>query len=199
METAKEQMLRGELYDAEDPALAQERRHAKEICWQANQLPPSQADQRHALLRGLFGGTDGAFTILPDFWCDYGWNIRIGKNFYANHGLVILDAAPVTIGNNVFIAPNVGLYTAGHPLDVRRRNQYFEYAKPITIGDNVWIGGGVQVMPGVTIGACSVVAGGSVVVKDVPAGVVVAGNPARVIRTLDATQTSEQAPRRIIL
>ncbi len=199
METAKEQMLRGELYDAEDPALAQERKHAKEICWQANQLPPSQADQRHALLRGLFGGTDGAFTILPDFWCDYGWNIRIGKNFYANHGLVILDAAPVTIGNNVFIAPNVGLYTAGHPLDVRRRNQYFEYAKPITIGDNVWIGGGVQVMPGVTIGACSVVAGGSVVVKDVPAGVVVAGNPARVIRTLDATQTSEQAPRRIIL
>lgn len=198
METAKEQMLRGELYDAEDPALAQERRHAKEICWQANQLPPSQADKRHALLRGLFGGTDGAFTILPDFWCDYGWNIRIGKNFYANHGLVILDAAPVTIGNNVFIAPNVGLYTAGHPLDVRRRNQYFEYAKPITIGDNVWIGG-VQVMPGVTIGACSVVAGGSVVVKDVPAGVVVAGNPARVIRTLDATQTSEQAPRRIIL
>ena len=193
METAKEQMLRGELYDAEDPALAQERRHAKEICWQANQLPPSQADKRHALLRGLFGGTDGAFTILPDFWCDYGWNIRIGKNFYANHGLVILDAAPVTIGNNVFIAPNVGLYTAGHPLDVRRRNQYFEYAKPITIGDNVWIGGGVQVMPGVTI------AGGSVVVKDVPAGVVVAGNPARVIRTLDATQTSEQAPRRIIL
>ena len=123
METAKEQMLRGELYDAEDPALAQERKHAKEICWQANQLPPSQADQRHALLRGLFGGTDGAFTILPDFWCDYGWNIRIGKNFYANHGLVILDAAPVTIGNNVFIAPNVGLYTAGHPLDVRRRNQ----------------------------------------------------------------------------
>ena len=199
METAKEQMLRGELYDAEDPALAQERKHAKEICWQANQLPPSQADQRHALLRGLFGGTDGAFTILPDFWCDYGWNIRIGKNFYANHGLVILDAAPVTIGNNVFIAPNVGLYTAGHPLDVRRRNQYFEYAKPITIGDNVWIGGGVQVMPGVTIGACSVVAGGSVVVKDVPAGVVVAGNPARVIRTLYATQTSEQAPRRIIL
>ena len=199
METAKEQMLRGELYDAEDPALAQERKHAKEICWQANQLPPSQADQRHALLRGLFGGTDGAFTILPDFWCDYGWNIRIGKNFYANHGLVILDAAPVTIGNNVFIAPNVGLYTAGHPLDVRRRNQYFEYAKPITIGDNVWIGGGVQVMPGVTIGACSVVAGGSVVVKDVPAGVVVAGNPARLIRTLDATQTSEQAPRRIIL
>ena len=199
METAKEQMLRGELYDAEDPALAQERRHAKEICWQANQLPPSQADKRHALLRGLFGGTDGAFTILPDFWCDYGWNIRIGKNFYANHGLVILDAAPVTIGNNVFIAPNVGLYTAGHPLDVRRRNQYFEYAKPITIGDNVWTGGGVQVMPGVTIGACSVVAGGSVVVEDVPAGVVVAGNPARVIRTLDATQTSEQAPRRIIL
>ena len=199
METAKEQMLRGELYDAENPSLSQERRHAKEICWQANQLPPSQADKRHALLRGLFGGTDGAFTILPDFWCDYGWNIRIGKNFYANHGLVILDAAPVTIGNNVFIAPNVGLYTAGHPLDVRRRNQYFEYAKPITIGDNVWIGGGVQVMPGVTIGACSVVAGGSVVVKDVPAGVVVAGNPARVIRTLDATQTSEQAPRRIIL
>lgn len=199
MATAKEQMLRGELYNAEDPALAQERNYAKEICWQANQLPPSQADKRYELLRGLFGGTDGVFTILPDFWCDYGWNIRLGKNFYANHGLVILDEAPVTIGNNVFIAPNVGLYTAGHPLDVRRRNQYFEYAKPITIGDNVWIGGGVQVMPGVTIGACSVVAGGSVVVKDVPAGVVVAGNPAHIIRELDPTETSEQPPRRIIL
>ena len=104
----------------------------------------------------------------------------------------MLDGAPVTIGDNVFIAPNVGLYTAGHPLDVRQRNRYLEYAKPITIGNNVWIGGGVQVMPGVTIGDCSVIAGGSVVVKDVPAGVVVGGNPARVIRELTEEEISEE-------
>lgn len=188
MATVKERMQRGELYNAEDPELAQERAKAKEICWQANRLPISEQDARTELLRQILGSTDGDFTIMPDFWCDYGYNIHLGKNFYANHGLVVLDCAPVTIGDNVFIAPNVGLYTAGHPLDVRQRNRYLEYAKPITIGDNVWIGGGVQVMPGVTIGACSVVAGGSVVVKDVPAGTLVGGNPARVIRALTAEE-----------
>lgn len=191
METEKERMLRGGLYNAEDPALAQERVRAKEICWQINHLPISEEAQRNGLLVQLLGSTDGAFTILPDFWCDYGSNIHIGKNFFANHGLVVLDGAPVTIGDNVFVAPNVGLYTAGHPLDVRQRNRYLEYAKPITIGNNVWIGGGVQVMPGVTIGDCSVIAGGSVVVKDVPVGVVVGGNPARVIRELTEEEISE--------
>lgn len=182
--TEKEKMLAGEWYYAEDAVLRAERQHAKEICWKANQLPPSQQQERISLLRTLFGSVAGEFLIEPDFWCDYGYNIHLGRDFYANHGLVILDTAPITIGDSVFIAPQVGLYAAGHPLDVERRCVGLENAKPITIGDRVWIGGGVKVMPGVTIGADSVIAGGSVVVKDIPAGVLAAGNPARVIRTL---------------
>lgn len=193
MGTIQEQMMSGELYDSEHPELVRERQAAKEACWQANQLPPSREEERTQILRSLLGSTGENLTIEPDFWCDYGYNIHVGENFYANHGLVVLDAAPVTIGNHVMIGPNVGLYTAGHPLDVARRNACLEYAKPITIGNNVWIGGGVQVMPGASIGDCAVVAGGSVVVHDIPAGTVAAGNPARVVRRLTPDETGLDA------
>ena len=143
----------------------------------------SARDERAALLRELLHA-DGVFTIEPDFWCDYGYNIHLGRNFYANHGLVILDAAPVEIGDDVMIAPQCGLYTAGHPLDAETRSRGLEYAYPIRIGDGVWLGGGVKVMPGVTIGAGSVIAGGSVVTRDIPAGVLAGGVPCRVLREI---------------
>ena len=120
-------------------------------------------------------------------------SIYIGDNFYANHNLVILDGAKVVIGDNVFIAPNVGIYTAGHPIDVERRLQGLEYAMPVTIGDNVWIGGGVSIIPGVNIGKNSVIAAGSVVIRDIPENVVAAGNPCKVIRKItekDSTTTN---------
>lgn len=124
------------------------------------------------------------FTINAPFWCDFGYNIEVGENFYANYGCVILDGAKVTFGDNVFVAPNCGFHTAGHPLDVEQRNQGLEYAYPITIGDNVWIGAGVTVLPGVTIGNNAVIGAGSVVNRDIPDGVVAAGNPCRVIRRI---------------
>lgn len=116
--------------------------------------------------------------------CDYGFNIHIGENFYSNHNLIILDAAPVTFGDNVFIAPNCGFYTAGHPLDATERNKGLEYAHPITVGDNVWIGGNVCVLSGVTIGNNSVIGAGSVVVKDIPPYSLAVGNPCKVIKTV---------------
>lgn len=131
--------------------------------------------------------SQGAY-LEPPFRCDYGANITLGKNFYANFNCVVLDVAPVVIGDNVLFAPNVQIYTAGHPLDVKSRvEEGIEFGTPITIGNNVWLGGGVIVCPGVTIGDNSVIGAGSVVTKDVPANVVAAGNPCRVIRTLDAT------------
>ncbi|WP_409440492.1 sugar O-acetyltransferase [Pseudomonas sp.] len=142
-------------------------------------------------MKTLLGKTGEHVLIEALFHCDYGYNIELGENFYSNVNLVILDCAKVSIGRNVFIAPNVGLYTAGHPLDAERRNQGLEYAHPITIGDNVWIGGGVTVLPGVTIGEGAVIGAGSVVTKDIPAHVVAVGNPCRVLRTIDnADRTS---------
>ena len=124
------------------------------------------------------------FTVTAPFWCDYGYNIEIGENFYSNHNVVILDGAKVIFGDNVFVAPNCGFYTAGHPLDSERRNMGLEYAKPITIGNNVWFGAGVHVMPGVTIGNDVVIVAGSVVTRDIPSGVVVAGIPCEVIKKI---------------
>lgn len=181
--TEREKMLAGLLYDANaDPQLLQERTICKDKCQQFNQLMPSQREAQNTLLRQLLGSVGEHFEILAPFWCDYGVNITIGNHFFANHNCVILDAGKVTFGENVFIGPNCGFYTAAHPLDAARRNQGLEYAQPITVGDNVWIGGGVQVMPGVTIGDNVVIGGGSVVTRDIPSGVVAAGNPCRVIR-----------------
>ena len=177
-------MLQGMLYDAGCETLTRERLAAKELCFAYNRTPPSDELRQRELLRRLLGGTGERFTILAPFWCDYGCNITIGEDFFANHNTVILDGARVTFGDHVFIAPNCGFHTAGHPLDAERRNRGLEYARPITVGDNVWIGAGVQVMPGVTIGSNAVIGGGSVVVKDIPDGVLAVGNPCRVVRAL---------------
>lgn len=183
--TEKEKCAAGLLYDANyDKTLLKERDDCKDTCFEYNNTKASQLSEKTELLRKLFKKTKGPFTILPTFWCDYGYNIEIGENFYANHGLVILDEASVIFGDNVFIGPNCGFHTAGHPLDFERRNQGLEYALPITIGDNVWFGAGVQVMPGVTIGSNTVIGAGSVVTKDIPANVVAVGNPCRVLRPI---------------
>lgn len=188
-------MLRGLLYDASSEELTQERLAAKELCFAYNQTPPSDETRQRELLRRLLGAAGERFTILAPFWCDYGCNITIGEDFFANHNTVILDCAKVTFGDHVFVAPNCGFYTAGHPLDAERRDQGLEYARPITVGDNAWIGAGVQVMPGVTIGSNVVIGGGSVVVKDIPDGVLAVGNPCRVVRIL--TEKDEPASNRI--
>lgn len=183
--TEKDKMGRQMLYDANyDKELINDRIAAKELCFEYNSIRPSDGEKQKELLTRLLGKTRENFCITAPFWCDYGYNIEIGENFYANHNLVILDGAKVTFGNNVFIAPNCGFHTAGHPIDAERRNKGLEYAYPISVGNDVWIGAGVQVMPGVTIGSNVVIGGGSVVVKDIPDNSVAVGNPCKVIRPI---------------
>ncbi|MBX0290362.1 sugar O-acetyltransferase [Hymenobacter sp. HSC-4F20] len=181
--TPKQQMLAGELYLANDPELVAERLRAKQLCHRYNQEPVHLNKQ---VLAELLGYETDAHLEAP-LRCDYGYNIRLGRNVYANYNLTILDCAPVTIGDNVFIAPNVVLSTAGHPVEVAPRIAGWEFAKPITIGNNVWLGAGVLVMPGVTIGAGTTIGAGSVVTRDIPAGVVAVGNPCRVLREVAAS------------
>ena len=183
--TEKEKMLLGELYDANnDPALIAERKACKVLLHKLNHLSPEMDSERDYLLRELIGETRESFIIESPFHCDYGYNIRLGKNFYMNVGCVILDEAPVTFGDNVFVAPQCGFYTAGHPFDVERRNAGLEYAKAITVGDNVWIGGNVTVLPGVTIGSNCVIGAGSIVTKDIPDNSLAVGSPCSVIRKI---------------
>ena len=179
-----EAMLAGHLYQADDPELGRMRLAAKDLCHAFNALPPSREAEGQALLARLLGKIQGPCTILPPFWCDFGSNITVGPHFFANHNCVILDCAPVCFGSHVFVGPNCGFYTAGHPIDAARRDQGLEYARPITVGDHVWLGGGVQVLPGVTIGSHTVIGSGSVVTRDIPGGVVAAGNPCRVLRPI---------------
>lgn len=181
--TEKEKMLRGELYDANyDKELFNDRIKAKDLCFEYNNLRPSDIEARNNVLNKLIGKSKQKFYIEQSFWCDYGYNIEFGENFYSNHNLLILDAAKVTFGDNVFLGPNCGFYTSGHPLDYETRNKGIEYAKPITVGNNVWIGGNATVLPGVTIGDNVVIGAGSVVNKDIPSNSVAVGNPCKVIK-----------------
>lgn len=185
MTTEKEKMQNQWLYNANnDEALLEDRLKAKDLCYQFNQLRPSDGENQIKIMRRLLGKIRENFCILAPFWCDYGYNIEIGENFFANHNTVILDCGKVLFGDNVFIAPNCGFYTAGHPIDYERRNKGLEYAYPITIGNNVWIGADVHVMPGVTIGDDVVIGGGSVVVRNIPSHSVAVGNPCKVIREI---------------
>lgn len=154
------------------------------MCHRYNNLSPDKIEERKALLKEILGKTKENFWIEPYFWCDYGYNIEVGENFYANHNVVMLDAAKVTFGDNVFIGPNCSFYTPQHPLDVETRIKGLEYAFPIKVGSNVWFGRDITVLPGVTIGGNTVIGAGSVVTKDVPSNVIAAGNPCKVIREI---------------
>jgi maltose O-acetyltransferase len=183
--TEKEKAQAGLLYNNNyDPQLIKERMTCKKICRKYNQLEPDALSEKEDVLKELFAKAGKNCYIEQPFYCDYGYNIEIGDYFYANHNLVILDDAKVTIGNYVFIAPDCGIYTAGHPIDTEQRNEGLEYAYPITIGNNVWIGGGVKIMPGITIGDNTVIGAGSIITKNIPSNVIAVGNPCRVLRKI---------------
>lgn len=181
LKTEKEKMLAGELYYASDYQLQKEHELAQNILHEFNN---SIDINRSEILKNLFGKTGENFCVKPTFHCDYGYNIYVGENFFANYDCVILDVCKVTIGDNCMIAPKVCIYTATHPLDPELRISGLEFGKPVTIGNNVWLGGSSVITPGVTIGDNVVVAAGAVVVKDVPNNVVVGGNPAKIIKYL---------------
>ncbi len=183
--TEKEKMVAGLLYSASDDELVAARRNCKMKIYDYNLIDPREPDEkRTAAIKELFGSTGDRVWIEAPFHCDYGWNITVGEDFYANYNLTILDVAPVKIGKNVMCAPNVAIYTAGHPIDAVVRNSGLEFGKPITIGDNVWIGGNVVILPGVTIGNNVVIGAGSIVAKDIPDNVVAYGNPCKVMKNI---------------
>ena len=180
----KERMLAQLPYKAWLDGLAEERAACQEKLYAFNNLPPRERARVPALLKEIFGRTgENVFAEAP-LRCDYGKNIEVGENFFANYNLTILDVAKVRIGKNVQIAPNVSIYTAGHPVHPESRNSGYEYGIAVTIGDNVWIGGSSVILPGVTIGDNVVIGGGSVVTKDIPSNSIAAGNPCRVIRKI---------------
>ncbi len=182
--TEKQKMLAGEHYDASDAELVALRLHARLLTEQFNQTSASLPNQRTQLIKTLLGSSRNKIYIESPFQCDYGENIHVGENFYANFACVILDVAEVRFGDNCLLGPQVGIYTATHPLDPVTRAGGLEYAKPITIGDNCWIGGHATINPGVTLGNNVVVASGAVVTKSFGDNVVIAGNPAKVIKEL---------------
>lgn len=182
--TEKEKMLAGDLYHAADTELLTERCHAQQLLARYNAAPDDGQMLRTDLLRDFLGAVGEGTVVLPTFTCDYGYNISLGRNVFINYHCIFLDCAPIAIGDDVQIGPAVQLYTAQHPLDAKVRRSGLESASPIRIGKDVWIGGGVVVLPGVTIGDRSIVGAGSVVVHHVPPDSLVVGNPARIVRTL---------------
>ena len=181
-----EMMTGGERYDATHRELVDRLMETREKLWEFNNLRPSESEKKRKILKNLLGSIGEDFHINQPFRCDYGANIFIGEKFFANFNLTILDEAAVKIGDNVFIGPNVGIYTACHPLEEDERNKGIEWAEPVTIGNSVWIGGSATILPGVTIGNNVVIGAGAVVTHDVPSDCVAAGNPARIIRYLKA-------------
>ena len=184
MKSEKEKMLNQEYYICWDEELTEERERAKDLLFEFNKLKPSERKERNQIIKKLFHTVGENAWIESPFNCDYGYNITIGDNFYANTNCTILDCAKVTIGNNVLIGPNVSLYTPNHAIDADERKAGYERSLPITIGHNVWIGGSVTIVPGVTVGDNAIIGAGSVITKDIPANVIAAGVPCKVIRPI---------------
>ena len=180
--TEKEKMLAGEIYDACNLELLEELNAVKVLCQQYNQLLPTDFAARNEMLQQMLGQADADTFINQPFYCDYGKHIRVGKRFFANFCLTVLDEALVTFGDDCFVGPNVSIYTACHSTNPVERNTRQEWAKPVTIGNNVWIGGSVTILAGVTIGDNCTIGAGSVVTRDIPANSVAIGNPARVVK-----------------
>jgi maltose O-acetyltransferase len=183
MKTEREKMVGGELYNPLDAELTRERHRVRDLCHALNSSAPAERERRATLLNEIFGATADAW-IEPPFFCDYGWNITLGRKVFFNFNCVVLDVMPVRIGDHTLFGPAVQIYTAMHPLDADERRRGLEYAKPVVIGRDVWVGGGAIICPGVTIGDGAVIGAGSVVTRDIPGGVVAAGNPCRVLRKI---------------
>ena len=178
-------MLTGQIYSAVDGDLLKELGEVHEMIHRYNALAPSLRQERLSILKGLLGAIgDEEIIINPPFYCDYGKQIRVRKHFFANFHFTVLDEAPVTIGDDCFIGPNVSIYTACHSTDPIERNSRREWAEPVTIGNNVWIGGSVTILPGVTIGDNVTFGAGAVVTRSIPADVVAVGNPCKVVKTI---------------
>jgi maltose O-acetyltransferase len=184
MSEMHERMLRGELYIADDPVIVAEQARAQRLLDRYNRTEHDEQDERDRLLRELLGTVGDGVIVRPAFRCDYGTHIAIGAGTFVNYDCVMLDVAPIAIGASCQIATRVQLLTATHPVDPEPRRAGWESAEPIALGDNVWLGGGVIVCPGVTIGENTVVGAGSVVTRDLPASVVAVGAPARVLREI---------------
>ncbi|MFL1469174.1 sugar O-acetyltransferase [Paraclostridium bifermentans] len=182
--TEKEKMLKGDAYIASDPELVKDRQKARILTRLYNQTIETDDYTKNEILRKLLGSTGENVYIEPSFKCDYGYNIHLGENFYANFDCIMLDVCEIKIGKNAMLAPNVQIYTAYHPIDPKLRISGIEYGSPVTIGDNVWIGGGAIINPGVTIGDNVVIGSGSVVTKDIPSNCVAVGNPCKVIKNI---------------
>ncbi len=182
--TEYEKMLRGEVYEALDPQLLKRLNECKDLCWEYNQIRPTMLKERNKKLHEILGACDEDTFINQPFLCDYGTQIKVGKHFFANFNLVVLDEAYVTFGDNCFVGPNVSIYTACHSTNPEERNTNQEWALPVTIGNSCWIGGSVTILPGVTIGDNVTIGAGSVVVKDIPSNSIAVGNPARVVKKI---------------
>jgi maltose O-acetyltransferase len=183
MRSEREMMLAGELYDPMDPDLVGARERARGLCQDLNATRETQAAERRRILKELLGTGGDTVWMQPPFYCDYGWNIRLGERVFFNFNCVVLDVGAVTVGDYTLIGPAVQIYTATHPMNAELRRKQ-EFSKPIEIGSDVWIGGGAIICPGVRIGSRSVIGAGSVVTREIPEGVFAAGNPCRVIREI---------------
>ena len=184
--TNKELMLMGELYKLnDDKELNEDFMRARRLTRLFNSMTEEQMEERKEIIKELFQSTGENVHVEQTFHCDYGCHISVGENFYANYDCIMVDVCEIIIGDNVLLAPRVGIYTAGHPIDAAVRNEGLEFGKPVIIGDNVWIGGNAVINPGVTIGSGVVIGSGSVVTKDIPDHVVAVGNPCRVLRKIN--------------
>lgn len=183
--TEIEKLKRGECYRMDDPEIGKIQHRAATLCQQFNALAVTQSEQRDSILRRLFGSAGKNLSIKPGFFCDMGVNLHVGDDFLTNYNVTILDMAPVTIGNNVWLGPGVGIFAVAHPMEAKGREDRLGIAKPVTLGDNVWVGGNASILMGVTIGNNAIIGAGSVVTRDIPDNAVAVGNPARVIRCID--------------